>query len=213
MSAFSPAFLARVRDAAMHGSFEAHLTADVGAGELARFEAACGALGVAFVAIELAAGIHRAQPMTSSQHRGVLADAIAATDALHARLVGDGFAIARVKLETDVASTGIPRTAEDAARLGGYFEFHVKLRDPDVARLTVTCERVGARVSRNARRAGERFATLRAYACGRDAAEQRLAVLLDALAAAGHDVIATSREYSLYDSRIELDAGWLDHGA
>jgi hypothetical protein len=201
MSAFSSAFVAR--QDRYRGAFEAHLT--VATTQQAQLAAVCEQLGVAYIAIELASGAHASQPMTASHHHGELAAVLAEISALHDRLVAAGFAVVRVKLEADPSNPGVPVTDGET---DGYFEFHVKVRDPDVARLTTTSERHGARVSQNARDDISRFVTLRVHGAGRATADARLGELLAALAADGHAVLDTTREYTIYDSALELDAGW-----
>lgn len=192
----------------MRGAFEAHVTVEAKTpAQLAALRARAAEWGIACVEIELAHGAHRAQPMTSSHHCGELASVIAEVDALRARIAGAGFAIARVKLEADVENAGVPAGDDGGA---GYFEAHVKLRDGGadaLARLAEIAARGGARLSRNARRAGERFATLRVYRAGLRAADAEIAALA---AAFGDSVLGVIREYVVHDSRVELDAGWLE---
>ena len=192
----------------IRGLFEAHLTVDTD--RRADFEALCGELGVDCVGIELPDGVHRAQPMTASHHRGELPAVIGEVEALHARIVAAGFTIVRTKLEASASNEGVP-PADDA----GYFEFHIKVRvDPmrldALARIARSC---GGRLSRNDRRRDDlpqRFVTMRVYRATRAAADVQLDALLAALDAAGFDHAGIAREYTLYDSRIELDAGWLE---
>ena len=182
----------------MRGAFEAHLTVDTDRG--ADFEARCRELGVDHVGIELAEGVHRAQPMTASHHRGELAEVMAEVAALRDQLVAAGFTVVRTKIEAAVDNAGLP-TAD------GYFEFHVKVAVDDARDLAQRAARHGGRLSRSERRPGQRFVTLRAYT-DRATAEARLADLLAALA--GFDVRGVVREYTVYDSRIQLDQGWLE---
>ena len=193
---------------ACRGAFEAHLT--VGAETLPQrdaFAALCRELGVKCVMIELARGTHRSQPMTSSHHAGELASIATEIDALHARLVAAGFTITRVKLEADVTNEGIPIT--HGGPPGTYFEFHAKLRldGVDLEALRARCVALGAHLSNNTAEPDARFVTLRVYEAGRDRAEAEFARVLDALA--GYAIAGTKAEFTLYDSRVELDAGWL----
>jgi hypothetical protein len=73
--------------------------------------------------------------------------------------------------------------------------------------LRVHCESHGAHLSQNQIEHGARFVTLRVHEAGRDAAQIAFARLLDALT--GYDIVSTKAELTLFDSRIELDAGWL----
>jgi hypothetical protein len=204
--AFAPAFADR--PLAIRGGFEAHLTVDTD--RRVDFEALCGELGVDCVGIELPDGVHRAQPMTASHHRGELGVVIGEVEALHARIVAAGFTIVRTKLEALASNEGVP-PADDA----GYFEFHVKVR-VEPARLDSLAQLArasGGRLSRNDRRhdgPAQRFVTMRVYRATRAVAEAQLDTLLAALDAAGFERAGIAREYTLYDSRIELDAGWLE---
>ena len=212
MPAFAPGFADR--PLAIRGGFEAHLTVELSGDRRTDFEALCGELGVDCIGIELPDGVHRAQPMTASHHRGELADVIGEVEALHARIVAAGFTIVRTKLEASASNDGVPPPDDD-----GYFEFHVKVRvdreQParlvELGRLARAC---GGRLSRNDRRrdelASQRFVTMRVYRASRTIAEAQLDALLAALDAAGFDRASIAREYTLYDSRIELDAGWLE---
>lgn len=201
------------------GTFEAHLTVDApDADARARFVAWCEAHGVKCVLIELARGTHASQPMTASHHRGELArDVAPAIAALRARVIAAGFPVVRTKIEA-LALDGAPADDDAAAAAPGYFEFHAKLRlapDHDRAALLEACARHRAHLSRNDRKraepggAAERFVTLRVHARGRVPAEAAFDALLADLAAIGHAPIGTKREYTVYDERVELDAGWL----
>jgi len=218
--AFSSAITARLQATPCRGSFEAHLTVD--ADDLERraaFEALCAELGVKCVLIELAAGVHRSQPMTASYHRGELAAVLGEIDALHARLWDAGFPVVRVKIEAAAMNSGVPITDDEAAQIDGYFEFHAKVRLPavtsDLAALRALCESRSAHLSRNDRKrdergVAERFITQRVYGAGRTRAASEFDALLRDLAQAGHAVVSMKREYTIYDGRLELDAGWLD---
>jgi len=154
--------------------------------------------------IALAAGAHAVQPMTASHHTGELAEVIAEVDALRAQLVARGFVVVRTKIETEAATPGIDATT------GGYFEFHVKTTGDDVDALRAIAVAHLAHVSANERRPGQRFVTLRVYRADRAAAEGELAGLERAIAAGGFAITGVIREYTLVDSRAELDAGWLE---
>lgn len=197
------------REGPWRGAFEAHLTVDAADGDArAAFAALCNALGVKCVLIELAEGVHPSQPMTASHHVGELAgEVVPAIHALRDRLAAAGFPPVRVKVEA-LALDGLRATP------GGYFEFHAKLRLPaggDPAAVLAICRRHGAHLSRNARERAaaheDRFATLRVATADRAAAEAAFDALLAALAA--FPIVATKREYTVFDGRVALDAGWL----
>jgi inosine/xanthosine triphosphate pyrophosphatase family protein len=199
------------------GAFEAHVTVRMAAGEAPRFRATCDRLGVKCVMIELLEGEHAAQPMTASVHRGGLREVQDEVHALARELVSDGFEVVRTKIEALARNADIPETDADAARSpAAYFEFHIKLLlgdASDVQRVTAACAPHGARLSRNASKrrpdGEERFVTLRVPGLGRPGAEARFAALEASLAALGLPVRGRTREYTVYDSNVGLDRGWL----
>jgi len=198
--------------AAWVGTFEAHITVEAeGPAQRVAFEALCTELGVKCVLIELAAGVHRSQPMTSSHHRGAVADVAAEVDVLRLTLQGAGFPILRVKLEALLNAVPGP-VAYPEADPYGYFEFHAKVKVEDPARLSLLCSKHHAHLSRNNRKPGslERFVTLRVYHVDRRTAEAKFDALLEVLADAGYPAIGMKREYTVYDGDIYLDAGWLE---
>jgi hypothetical protein len=208
----------RLRQLACRGTFEAHLTVRADGPEQGEaFARLCAELGAKCVLIELARGENRSQPMTASFHRGELPAVLAEVEALHARLWQGGFPVVRVKLEAVATNPGVPATDDEAARLpGGYFEFHAKLRlpaDADLEPLCRVCDRHGAHLSHNDRKrredGAERFVTLRVYGAGRDRATQAYEALLRDVTGAGFVVVGQQREFTLYDGRADLDAGWL----
>jgi hypothetical protein len=211
----------RLHGQAGSGTFEAHVTVE--AANLAqreRFRAVCGELGVKCVLIELPQGITRSQPMTSAYHHGDLAAVVQEVAGLARTLAESGFPVARVKLEAVVTNAGVPVTDEEARRFppGNYFEFHVKAALPpgaDLASLRELCTKHGAHLSSNALKREEdgrteRFVTLRAYGVGRERAEAGFDLLLSDLQAVGHALSNRLREYTIYDSNITIDAGWID---
>lgn len=207
----------------LKGVFEAHITVrasrDGSRDEVSRFAGWCEAVGVKHVLIALPRGVCTFQPMTSTYHRGELADVGADVFRLAREIHAAGFDVSRVKLEATGANVGLPQTAREALRApNGYFEFHMKvvLRDAiERAALEAVVRPFGAHLSRNARFVGEdgseeRFVTLRAYRVGQQEAESMFRAL-DA-AVREHGLRASHRltEYAVFDSNAELDAGWLD---
>jgi inosine/xanthosine triphosphate pyrophosphatase family protein len=175
------------------GTFEAHVT--VGPCDLEAFRAACAELGVKCISIELSRGETKHQPMTGSFQRGF--------DVTRTKIERHGH-LERTTPETDAAAATAPST--------NYFEFHVKIAPPADADLSALASRLaplGAHLSRNARNdSGERFVTLRVRA-GRITAEKRFAQLLAMLAELRLDVRSRIREYTVVDSNLDLDKGWL----
>ncbi|MFJ9920404.1 hypothetical protein ACIRSF_14065 [Streptomyces rubiginosohelvolus] len=180
---------------------------------------------VKFTHIALARGRTASQPMlTLRGSRASYEDELAAVRETGAALAGDGFAVARVKVECAPWAAEVPR--DDAEVVGSehpygrrHFEHHVKLlldeaggdaADGRRADLVAVAVRHGAHVSWNARRVRadgreERFVTQRCHRAG-----DRRAALLAELAAHGYEVVDVEREYVLLDSGPELDEGWLE---
>ena len=129
-----------------------------------------------------------------------------------------GGRVVRIKTEGDVHNSEVPASNSDVLiDEKRYFEHHVKLRVDSSADLPALSDLVsaqGARLSRNARRtlcdgAQERFVTQRFNDRGRDDVLRELADLLQLLRDGGYDVIEVESEYVVYDSNLDLDAGWL----
>jgi hypothetical protein len=211
----------RLHGLTCRGTFETHVTVeaeDRAARE--RFRALCGEWGVKCVLIELPEGTSRSQPMTASYHSGELADVLGEVVGLTRRVRAAGFAVTRLKLEAVATNPGLPDTDEEARRFPpeNYYEFHAKLLLPagaDLAALRDCCARHEARLSSNALKADqdgrrEQFVTLRLYHAGRQRAFAHFDRLVDDLTAAGYVVGSRLREYTIYDSAVRLDAGWLD---
>jgi inosine/xanthosine triphosphate pyrophosphatase family protein len=204
------------------GTFEAHITVALpSSGELGAFRAACAELGVKCITIELPQGDTPVQPMTGSFHRGELLDVQEEVFALARGLVLRGFEVTRTKIEAHGRLLGTPETDEDARKAPStsYFEYHIKLALPaaaDLAELGARCAALGARLSRNAHKAAgadglvERFVTLRAEGVGRLTAEARYAALSAEIDRAGHVVRNRIREYTVFDTNVTLDRGWID---
>jgi inosine/xanthosine triphosphate pyrophosphatase family protein len=209
----------RLRGRSDRSAFEAHVTvAAADAATVDRFVAWCDARAVKAVLIELSRGDVPSQPMTASHHHGRLAEAQAEVFALARALAADGFDVSRVKLEALGVSPLMPETdAAAAAEPANYFELHLKLRlEPGAALgpIEAACRPHGAHLSRNARKrrgdgVTERFVTLRVGGVGRPSAERRFAALVQALEDAGHRPVSRIREYTVYDSNLAVDRGWL----
>lgn len=205
------------------GHFEVHLTVRAAGPALAAFRTWSEGAGCKCVHIVLDRGTQVEQPMATWRRSATILPVVLAEATQRARdLDRAGFTVTRVKIEVDPSNEDVPAT--DAAALQypaeNYFEQHVKLhRSTTAARepLLQLCVAHGAHLSHNAWRqpiAGfeERFVTLRAHRLGRTAAEQRLERLVNALVAAGEQVLEVDSEYTVYDSNLALDAGWLPTG-
>ncbi|QEL13588.1 hypothetical protein [Limnoglobus roseus] len=202
------------------GHFEIHLTiradnpADAG-----RFVGWCRGHGLKCVRIILARGQTADQPMaTWRRPNTTLSAVVAEANRLAADANGAGFAITRVKVEADPHTADVPITDADISDHPpeNYFEHHVKLRRDSMAAqegLLAICEGHAAHLSRNAFHDGgtveERFVTQRAYGVGRVTAAAQLDRLIADLREIGETVVEHEFEYCVYDSNLQLDAGWL----
>lgn len=175
--------------------------------------------GVKFTHIELARGRTASQPMlTLRGTRRSYREEVSAVRKVSESLAGDGFAVARVKVECVPWAAEVPQDDADvpAAADGRHFEHHVKLLlEPayDREALVAVVVRHGAHVSWNARRRRadgreERFVTQRCHGVGAGRAGSALDALLSELRC--YEVVDVEREYVLLDSGPELDEGWLE---
>jgi len=201
------------------GVFEAHITIDAeGEEELARFVAFCHAHHVKPIYIELARGETRFQPMTGSYHHGELAAVREEVIALADAITAAGFGVTRAKIEATGNNRDIPETDAEAQETpDNYFEYHIKVRLPaaaDPKPLAALAVGHGAHLSRNARKVrpdggSDRFVTLRVYDAGKATADARFAALREELGAAGHVLAEPVSEYTVYDTNLLVDDGWL----
>ena len=200
------------------GVFEAHVTIAGSRDDAKRFGRWCDASRIKHVVIALPRGVCTLQPMTATYHRGGFADVRADVMALAGAIRTAGFSVSRVKIEATGANSGLPQTTREALMTpNNYFEFHLKvaLRDSaERAALEAAVRPFGAHLSRNARSISEgfeqRFVTLRAYGVGQREAEAIFGALESAIRGLGLPVTNRLREFAVFDSNIDLDAGWLD---
>ena len=203
------------------GEFEIHLTVQPERGEDGedRIRGWAEQHGFKYTRIMLDRGRTPDQPMLTYQGRGTLAGQLVTARQWAVRLRGEGFTVARVKIEAAPWNAGVPGTNAEADALpdGWYFEHHVKLLLPgeEAAAVRALAMSHAAHVSRNARRASaggrhERFVTQRCRGVGRQEAGQRLDALLRALAQAGHTVVEVHREFVVHDDNPAVDAGWIE---
>jgi len=203
------------------GIFEVHVTVSNDSQENENaFRQLCDKLKCKSILIQLPSGTFHKQLMTGSYHRGNMLAVHRVAMELSQRFAQAGFDITRTKVEAMMSNKGVPQTNDEARRLSreNYFEFHVKLQLPlSVAldELKRLCQKFDAHLSMNAFKkledgATQRFVTLRLYDVGREVAERRFNDCLAALSAANYQVLTRMREYSVYDSNVKLDTGWID---
>jgi hypothetical protein len=200
--------------------YETHLTlAADDPGPLDALRAWAESCGLKWTQIVLDRGRTPLQPMITFWDRGTLADQHDRARRLTREIAARAARVVRVKIEASVANDDVPQTdAEIPPGSTSYFEHHVKVVLGDAARieeLGALAVRHAARLSRNARRVRsdgrcERFVTQRVARRGAETARERLDRLLCELRTTQFDVLDVEAEYVLFDSAIELDAGWLE---
>ncbi|MBL8951592.1 MAG: hypothetical protein JNK82_12495 [Myxococcaceae bacterium] len=194
--------------------FESHVTV-APTTRLAEFARSCDRLGVKCLHIVMPEHTAQAeQPMTAAHHTGTFAEAMRTVTGLAEELVHDGFAVTRVKLEAVGRHRDVPSTDDEAKATSRqrYFEHHATVKLPagfDESKLEAVCARLGAYVSRNALKPADvRFLTLRQYEVGQATADARFEAVIDLVREHGLTLVNRAREYTVYDSAIEIDAGW-----
>jgi hypothetical protein len=205
------------------GNFEVHLTV-AAVGTVDAFRDWCEVQRCKCARIVLARGLQVVQPMATWRCDETVLPAVLAEATERAQdLERAGFAVVRVKIEADPSNDDVPTIDDDALLQPccNYFEHHVKLlRQVTAGRelLLRVCLDHTAHLSSNAWREPadgfeERFVTLRSYRTGRSASQQQLRCLVAALEEAGEQIIDVESEYTVHDSNLALDAGWLPHDA
>jgi hypothetical protein len=214
----------RVSLTEVSGELETHISVGVRRPEeIEALRSWGGRHGLKCLHIVLDRGASVSQPMLTRRGRGSLAGELALASELSRSLAAEGFTVARVKIEAAPWSQGVPRSEAEARAQppDRYFEHHVKLlleADADVSPLARIAEGHGAHLSRNALRVREdgrreRFVTQRCRLVGREEAKRRLDALLTALAPLGYPVLEVEEEFVVYDSNLEVDAGWIAEGS
>jgi hypothetical protein len=175
-------------------------------------------LRVKSVLIELPQGVVAKQLMTASYHRGTLTSVKQEAYSLVCEFEKVGFKIARVKIEAMVNNKDVPISDIQAQLLPktNYFEFHVKatLAPEYIGVLAQLCQQHGAHLSANAFKyqphgQQQRFMTMRMYGVGLHTAQVSFNTLLAALKAQNIKLSQPQQEYSVFDSNINLDNGWI----
>jgi len=206
---------ALLRGDAQDGIFESHVTV-APMTRMAEFARSCDRLGVKCLHIVMPEHTAQAnQPMTAANHQGTFAEVMRAVNELAQALVRDGFLVTRVKIEAVGRHRDVPVTDADAAAKSkqGYFEHHATVRLPagfDEPGFDAACRELGAYVSRNLLKPADvRFLTLRQYGVGQAAADAKFEAVLELVRSRGLTLVNRAREYTVYDSAIEIDAGWM----
>lgn len=202
------------------GVYEIHVTV-APTEQIEQFKSSVIAWGAKPVLIELPQGsLVPLQPMTAHYVRGTEAEAREQATALASCLEGAGFEVTRVKIEANYKNAGVPTTDEEASKFPeNYFEFHVKVLTENEAhetrqQVSEVSQRYNAHFSRNAfsKTGGteERFLTSRLYGCGLARAMVHWESLCEALKGVpGVQLSNRLYEYTVYDSKVALNAGWI----
>lgn len=203
------------------GTFEAHIT--IKADNLAireKFNLLCQNLNVKCVFIELPQGLTSSQPMTASYHHGTFQDVVQQINQIAQSIINENFEITRIKIEAMVNNQDIPISDIEARKLSksNYFEFHIKAILPDLESVPVLrkyCFKHDAHLSKNTFKKlidgkQERFITMRVYGVGYKSAQTQFDNLITLLKYKGFKLSQQQREYTVYDSNLKLDAGWIN---
>lgn len=203
------------------GEFETHITVDLPhERDLPRFRKACKNNGVKCVHIVLDRGEHVSQPMATYHESGKYENVKQNAFDCAARFKQDGFTVTRIKIEASPFNSDV-RAADSevsTAESENYFEHHLKLEldeNSNRPKLLEIARNHRAHLSKNAFRQHadgieQRFVTQRHYAIGRDHSLSQCQRLQAELIESGYNILEVESEYCVYDSRVELDAGWLE---
>ena len=202
------------------GTFEAHITVKVEKLALReKFKLICQNINVKCVFIELPEGVTRSQPMTASYHHGTFSDVLQQINQIAQNIVNADFEITRIKIEAMVSNQDIPISDIEAQRLPktNYFEFHVKAilsASENLEMLRKYCLQHDAYLSANAFKKlvdgkQQRFITMRVYGMGYKSAQKQFDNLIALLKSKEFILSQQQREYAVYDSNLNLDAGWI----
>jgi hypothetical protein len=191
---------------------EFHLTTTpLTTNELTGFEALCQRVGGKALLIELARGQHAQQPMLSLVKTDVdPAAALVAAKQLAKQFEEGGYPVLRLKLEVPAWGAARARLAQFPA-VSTYYEWHGRVAYEREKALRAWCEQHAVHLSANAlrHRPDVRFVTLREFGQVTQFAA-RVAAVRAGLAANGWQVAKQQAEFCFFDSRVSLDAGWLN---
>ena|SRR3990167_8586889 len=193
----------------INGIFEIHITVTQPCNEQ-KFIETCKLLQVKPVLIELPYGESPKQLMTSSWTKGNETTAIQTANELANKLRTEGYSVSRVKVEACASNEGVPLHPLYGSKR--YFEFHLKINIEDEAVLNDSIAPYHGHLSASSLKSQPniKFVTLRMYDKGKIEALQILQKLVEEISTTRNTILATHREYAVYDSNINLDAGWVE---
>lgn len=191
--------------------FEIHITVnDLKIEEKESFIEFCKSEGVKPVMIVLDKGNHINQPMiTTVIKRKDFQEAHKEVERLVTNFKNNGFTVVRKKVEISPKETTYfhqPIVKNSTP----YFEWHGKVEVDDVPMLKTLCAGHGGHISRNSLKADGRlrFITVREYK-GSEPFYERVEHIHRILDENGIELLKEEFELCIYDSREELDSGWI----
>lgn len=204
------------------GVFECHITIALPPNQpekFVQFDQVCKKLGAKTIVIQLANGKTPTQPMMSKILIGDANTVLSQVNALTEGL-SSYFSVLRLKIEVKIkagiSNTALPETTEEAELLPSscYFEYHVKMqleKGRDLENLRALFAPYHGYVSQNTleedSRWEYRFVTQR-FRLSNKTAEEHLSELLVFLKTQNIKVKKVIREFNIFDSHSDLDAGW-----
>ncbi|KHD06337.1 hypothetical protein PN36_11135 [Candidatus Thiomargarita nelsonii] len=200
------------------GVFECHITVALPPNQpFVQFDQVCKKLGGKTIVIQLANGKTPTQPMMSKILSGDANTVLSQVNALTEGL-SRYFSVLRLKIEVKagISNTALPETTEEAELLPSscYFEYHIKMqleKGRVLENLRALFAPYHGYVSQNTleqdSRWEYRFVTQRLRLSNK-AAEEHLSELLAFLKTQNIKVKKVIREFNIFDSHSDLDAGW-----
>lgn len=199
------------------GEFESHITVLCDQNQFELFRRRCEEMGAKALVIELNVGDRPIQPMLCKRHSDSASDTLKDISKMIASLASE-FEIERVKVEASLSNSGIPTLNSSAENLpvDCYFEHHVKIELPvsfDEEKLRDGVKVYSGHLSKNPLNTDNskqrRFVTQRFYRSTMQCALSQLEELERFLVEANYEILQVIREFNIYDSNIERDAGWI----
>lgn len=202
------------------GEFETHITVCLNDSDrIERLQKWSINHGLKCLHIVLNRGVTASQPMLTRHGWGDITGELRTAYNICQSLNAEGFSVTRIKIEAAPWNQGVPQSNVEILHHSSdrYFENHIKLLlEPSAKILTLAelAERHSAQLSRNVLRIRsddrhEQFVTQRCINVGRVEARQQLQALLDEIASLGYPFIEVEEEFVVYDSNLEIDAGWI----
>ncbi|MBD1371700.1 hypothetical protein IC620_04920 [Hazenella sp. IB182357] len=191
--------------------FEYHLTVqDIEETDRQAFVDFCKSLSVKPLLIVLDKGNYISQPMCTGVIRDVdFPRANQEIDKMITLFEEKGYKMMRKKIETSPHEEHYFNQPPQQL-FKPYFEWHGKIEVEDVERVKKLCEGLGGHLSRNSLNANGkvRFITVREYT-SKPKFYARVQDIHAILQVNHIDIIKQQHELCIYDSRVELDRGWV----